>query len=153
MTARDALTTLERMPAWPDLDDPAQGPGAEAAVETACARLAELDDDALRDVVARYVEAERAAHGELGVDAAGRLYVLARYVYAAPVRVEPPPPRFGGFAGVPHGDGWIDEAWPWADDGGRLRLVGSFGGYFGDEYRALDELDALRETYGRRGAR
>jgi hypothetical protein len=153
MTPDDALDTLARMPAWSALEDPALEPRNASAVEDACARLAELDDPALRTVVERYVAAEREANDELSVDAASRLYVLVRYVYAAPARAEAGLPRFGGFAGIPTGDAWVDEAWPWAVVEGRLRLMGAFGGYFGDEYLALAELDAFRDRFGRRRSR
>jgi hypothetical protein len=153
MTGDEALSTLEQMPAWSALEDPRLDPRAAGAIEAACARLARLDDAALRAVVERYLAAEREAHGEVGVDAASRLYVLVRYVYAAPARAERGLPRYGAFAGIPSGDGWVDEAWPWTVTEGRLRLVGAFGGYFGDEYLALEELDAFRERYGRRESR
>ena len=150
MTRQEALATLDRMPAWSDLEDPGSEPEATAAVEAACAQLAVLDDIALRDVVVRYLSAEREAHDEVRVEAASRLYVLVRYVYAAPARAEEELPRYGGFAGIPKGEGWVDEAWPWAVVEGRLHLVGAFGGYVGDEYLALAELDAFRDRFGRR---
>lgn len=153
MTGDEALSTLQQMPAWSALEDPRLDPRAVSAIEAACARLARLDDAELRAVVERYLAAEREAHGEVGVDAASRLYVLVRYVYAAPARAERGVPRYGAFAGIPSGDGWVDEAWPWAFTEGRLRLVGAFGGYFGDEYLALEELDAFGERYGRRESR
>lgn len=153
MTGDEALATLEQMPAWSALEDPGREPRAASAIEAACARLATLDDAALRAVVGRYLAAEREAHGELSVDAASRAYVLVRYVYAAPAKAERGLPRYGSFAGIPTADEWVDEAWPWAVTEGRLRLVGAFGGYFGDEYLALEELDAFRERYGRRGSR
>lgn len=150
MTGPDALEILRQMPAWSDLEDPRSEPEAASAIESACARLAVLDDIELRDVVERYLAEEREAHDEVGVEAASKLYVLVRYVYAAPARFERELPRYGGFAGIPSGEGWVDESWPWAVVEGRLHLVNPFGGYFGDEYLALQELEAFRDHFGRR---
>lgn len=148
MTDDEALSVLRDMPAWAEQED--LEPAAVARIEDAAARLAALDDAALRRVFERYVEGERAAHGDLGVPAASRLYVLVRFVYAAPARAQAGLARFGAFAGIPTGPGWVDEQWPWSEREGRLHLTERFGGYFGDEYLALDELDAFRARYGRR---
>ncbi|MGW5365693.1 hypothetical protein [Actinopolymorpha pittospori] len=153
MTRPDALTTLAQMPAWSALEEPRSEPEAASAIESACARLSALDDIELREVVARYLAAERDAHGEVGVDAASRVYVLIRYVYAAPARAERGLPRYGAFAGIPSGEARVDETWPWVVVEGQLELVGAFGGYFGDEYLALQELDAFRDRFGRRESR
>lgn len=148
MTDDDALNVLRAMPAWAELED--LEPELVRRIEADAARLATLDDAALRRLVARYVETEHAAHGELDVPAASRLYVLIRYVYAAPARAPGGVARFGAFAGIPTGEGWVDERWPWSERDGRLHLTSPFGGYFGDEYLALDELDAFHQRYGRR---
>lgn len=148
MTEDEALDVLRAMPAWAEEED--LEPAAAQRIEEDVARLAALDDAALRRLVERYAIAERAAHGDLGVPAASRLYVLIRFVYAAPARAQGGVPRFGAFAGIPSGEGWVDEQWPWTERDGRLRLTERFGGYFGDEYLALDELDAFRARYGRR---
>jgi hypothetical protein len=148
MTEDEALAALRGMPAWAEIED--MRPADVKRIETAVAQLTGLDDAALRRVVARYIDDERKAHGELGVPAASRLYVLVRFVYAAPPRAPGGVARFGAFHGIPTGDGWVDEQWPWSEQGGRLELTSRFGGYFGDEYLALDELDAFRTRYGRR---
>jgi hypothetical protein len=147
-TEDEALDLLRAMPAWAEQED--LEPAAVQRIEAGVARLAALDDAALRRLVERYVEAENAAHGELGVPAASRLYVVIRYVYAAPARAPGGVARFGAFAGIPTGEGWVDEQWPWTERDGRLHLTERFGGYFGDEYLALEELDAFRQRYGRR---
>jgi hypothetical protein len=148
MTEDEALNVLRGMPAWAEVED--MDPAKIGRIEAAAAQLAALDDAALRRVVARYVAEEHKAHGELGVPAAGRLYVLVRFVFAAPARAPGNVARFGAFHGIPTGDGWVDEQWPWSEQGGHLRLTSPFGGYFGDEYLALDELDAFQKRYGRR---
>ncbi|VTU28750.1 hypothetical protein [Variovorax sp. RA8] len=148
MTEDNALNVLRAMPAWADLED--LDPAEASRIETAARQLAMLDDTALRRVVVRYIEEERLAHGEFGVSAASRLYVLTRFVYAAPARAAGGVARFAAFHGIPAGEGWVDEQWPWSEQGGHLKLTSRFGGYFGDEYLALDELDAFRERYGRR---
>jgi hypothetical protein len=148
MTDEDALHVLRDMPAWAEQED--LEPAAVQRIEADVARLATLDDAALRRLVAGYVEAERAAHGDLGVPAASRIYVLLRYVYAAPARAPGGVARFAAFAGIPSGEGWVDEQWPWTERDGRLHLTERFGGYFGDDYLALDELDAFQQRYGRR---
>jgi hypothetical protein len=149
MTEDQAVTTLRDMPAWAEL---APGDSAGAArIESALSALAALDDDSLRRVVVRYVNEERARDAGLGVQAASRLYVLVRYVYAAPARAPGGVPRFAAFAGIPHGTNWVDEQWPLtADARGHLHLTGEFGGYQGEDYLAVEELDAFRTRYGRR---
>jgi hypothetical protein len=148
MTKDDALKVLRAMPAWADLEeiDPLNAGRIQAAVE----QLATLDDRALREVVARYIAEERGAHGALSVSAASRLYVLVRFVYAAPPRAPGGLARFGAFHGIPNGEGWVDEQWPWSEQHGHMNLTSRFGGYYGDEYLALDELDAFQRRYGRR---
>src|SRR5262245_61614774 len=84
MTDDEALAALRGMPAWAEIED--MRPADVQRIETAVAQLAALEDTALRRVVARYIDDERKAHGELGVPAASRLYVLVRFVYAAPPR-------------------------------------------------------------------
>jgi len=148
MTEDDALSALRAMPAWAEIDD--MKSANVQRIESAVAQIATLDDAALRRVVARYIDEERKAHGELGVPAASRLYVLVRFVYAAPARAPGGVARFGAFHGIPTGNGWVDEQWPWSEESGRLKLTSRFGGYFGDEYLALDEIDAFRTRYGRR---
>ena len=148
MTDDEALSVLRAMPAWAEVED--LEPAAVQRIEAAAGQLAALDDTALRRVVARYIDEERKAHGELGVPAASRLYVLVRFVFAAPARAPGNIARFGAFHGIPTGPGWVDEQWPWSEQGGRLAVTGRFGGYFGDEYLALDEYDAFRTRYGRR---
>lgn len=148
MTEDEALAALHTMPAWAEIED--MQPADVQRIATAVAQIATLDDAALRRVVARYIDEERKAHGELGVPAASRLYVLVRFVYAAPARAPGGVARFGAFHGIPTGDGWVDEQWPWSEQAGHLKLTSRFGGYFGDEYLALDELDAFRTRYGRR---
>ena len=147
MTDDEALVVLRDLPAWSELaDDDRAG---VTRVETGLAGLAALDDDALRRVVVRYLD-EQPASG-LGLGAASRLYVLVRYVYAAPARAPGGVARFAAFAGIPHGDGWVDELWPLSLDGGGVpRLTGAFGGYQSEDYLALDEFDAFRSRYGRR---
>lgn len=136
------------MPAWAE-SEPSE---SAARVRDAAAALAALDDEALRRVVSAYIDAERAAHGGLGVPAASRLYVLVRYVFAAPAKAPAGVARFAAFHGIPTGDGWVDEQWPWSVVEGKLELTGKFGGYFGDDYLALEEFDAFRARYGRRKA-
>lgn len=151
MTDDDALRVLRDMPAWAEVQD--ADPAKTARIEAAVGQLEQLDDAGLRRVVARYVDDERRAHGELGVPAASRLYVLARYVFAAPAHVVTTAAtamRFGAFHGVPNGKGWVDEQWPWSEHAGKLRLTARFAGYFGDEYLALEEFDAFCQRFGRR---
>lgn len=148
MTQDDALKVLHEMPAWAELED--LDPEQTSRIQTAVRQLATLDDKALRLLVVRYIAGERAAHAELGVPAASRLYVLVRFVFDAPRRATAGLARFGAFHGIPTGPGWVDEQWPWSERNGRLVLSSPFGGYFGDEYLALDEFDAFRARYGRR---
>ena len=151
MTDDDALRVLRDMPAWAEIEDP--DPAKAAQIETAAAQLDQLDDAALRRVVERYIDEERRSHGELGVPAASRLYVLVRYVFASAARVPTDTARFGAFHGVPSGAGWVDEQWPWSERTGKLTLTAQFGGYFGEEYLALEEFDAFRHRFGRRHVR
>ncbi|MEZ4361327.1 MAG: hypothetical protein R3B48_14170 [Kofleriaceae bacterium] len=148
MSEQAALAALQAMPAWADLEGP--DPARAAQILDAAEQLKQLDDDALRRVVVAYVEQERAAHDGLGVSAGSRLYVLVRYVFAAPTRAKGGVARFGSFQGIPTGDGWVDEQWPWSAVDGRLQLTGTFGGYFGEDYLAVEEFDAFRQRYGRR---
>ena len=148
MTSDDALNLLRTTPAWAELD--ALDAPHVARIEMAARQLAALDDVSLRQVAARYIEDERRQHGELGVPAASRLYVLIRFVFDSPTRAPSGMARFGSFHGIPTGEGWVDEQWPWSELDGRLTLSSLFKGYFGDEYLALDEFDAFRERFGRR---
>ena len=148
----DAVARIEACPAWSELG--VEDTGARREVIEALESLAAFDLDVVRDAVRVYRERREASEEGYDVAAMSRLYVLVRYLFRAPRRGEAGQRRFGSFFGVPAGEGWVDELWPLSEaEGGRLRLTGVFGGYFGESYLALEEFDHFRRAYGPRDPR
>jgi hypothetical protein len=77
--------------------------------------------------------------------------VLNRYIFAVPDQVPRGSPRFGSFFGIPYDDQYVNELWPLSvDAAGKLELTGTFAGYYGAGYLALEEFDYFRDTFGAR---
>jgi hypothetical protein len=140
------------MPAW---SDPVPDDGRDdhhRSIEEAVAGIAEYEPAAIAAGIAQFVE--RVAAGPTGYDVAAmsKPFVVTRAVLAAPDDVELDRPGFGGWIGVPIEAGRVDLLWPWSMVEGRLRLVGSFGGYMGESYLAIEEFASFEDRFGHRQA-
>lgn len=80
-----------------------------------------------------------------------KVYLLNRYLFQLPRSVPRQELRFFGGWITPELGKTANPSWPLVYDS-RLRLVikGKFGGYMGDEYRAIEEFDYFSENYSRR---
>jgi len=105
--------------------------------------------DNARAVVEEYARRASEAPGKMDVDELGNVFILNRVLFRVPARVRAEKARFfGGWAGVPHGGGYVDMLWPLVLENGQLRLEGEFRGYYGDVYDALGEFDYFLSEYG-----
>jgi hypothetical protein len=142
---------LEETPAWSDV--PAGDTDALRKIEEACRRIADLGPEAAKDGIRRFVAAHSETPAGLDVAAMSKLYVLIRYIFAAPQDAPKGLPRFGSFQGVPETADTVDELWPWEPGpDGELGLTAFFRGYAGETYLAEQEADAFEDRYGLRSS-
>lgn len=82
----------------------------------------------------------------------GKIYVLLRYYFKVPETEDPSRVKyFGGWVGVPMGEGRVGILWPLGFDAVQgLQLQGSYKGYNGDTYDPVSEFDFFNERFGRR---
>lgn len=133
---------LKRCPAWTKLA-PHQVEDRQRVMD-AISQLSEFPPSVLRAAIQRYSKEVDGGVHEMAV-----VYLLHRFYFNVPQSARGVPRVFGSY--------WIsnlsrnNELAPLERDGaGNLRLSGDFLGYQGGEYRALDEFDYFRKTFGRR---
>lgn len=146
---------LETAPPWalmPEKEMGRQGSELMEAIQK-CALLAESD-------LRRLVEGYLAAHADSQVagdevSAWSKIYVLNRYYFAVPATEERGEVKvFGGWSGMPQEADRLGILWPLEEAPDKsLRITGVLGGYFGPNYRALEEFDFFSTKYGRREER
>jgi hypothetical protein len=104
----------------------------------------------LRKGIEEYIKIKK-SQDFYNIDCMSRLYILNRYIFNVPLKVDLNSPRFSCFAGIPLDASGINELWPLSYDAqGNLILTGKFIGYFGFEYLALQEFDYFNEKYAAR---
>jgi hypothetical protein len=114
-------------------------------------RLAHEDNTILRESIRRLCKSKIAA-GNYSVEDMGKLHVLISLVFDAPPRwgLQDLPPG-GGWVDAPHGSDYLDLLWPLSvTPDGLPVLTGTFYGYNGPSYNALDEFDWFSERFLRR---
>ncbi len=146
------LQALEAAPGWalmPANEIEQKGAKLMEAMRE-CAQLPESD---LRRLVQRFV----AAHADSPisgdeVSAWSKIYVLNRFYFAVPsTEARSEVKIFGGWSGVPQEPDRLGILWPLEEEPDKtLRLAGTLQGYFGPNYRALEEFDFFSKKYGRR---
>ena len=105
----------------------------------------------LRKAIERFIGERRCAN-KYSVDDMSKLFVLNRSIFKVPSQSKLPEARFfGGWIGVPRGEKGVDLLWPLTiRSGGKLELIGDFGGYYGDDFQAVEEFDYFNQRFGRR---
>ena len=147
-TVNSVVKMIGACPAWSDLraSDILSRKASLACLE----RISHNDPDVIRKSMERYISNKRRRNA-YDVSSMSRLYVLNRYVFNVPEKAKFDRPTFGGWMGVPHNSEEINLLWPLSyDQEGKLALTGQFGGYLGDDYLAIQELDYFRSIYGAR---
>jgi hypothetical protein len=113
--------------------------------------IAQEETAILRKAVEKFVSELRSEHN-YSVGQMSKLFVLNRYIFNVPERSDRGKARFfGGWSGVPMSDRDVDLLWPLKiSTTGELSLVGSFHGYFGESFQAVQEFDYFDRRFGRR---
>ncbi len=80
-----------------------------------------------------------------------KTFLINRYLFRVPDKSPIDNNLFGGWAGVSIENGMVNRLWPFSyNSQGKLQLVGEFEGYYGNEYRGIDEFDYFQKKFGLR---
>ena len=144
--AEDVAAILRNVPAWTSIS-----PSDDRSARLLCEELGpvlKVDPDKLRADLVRYIRIHE--HDENALDEQSKIFVLNRMFFDVPSSDRQEDAQFfGGWRGVPLINGRVNLMWPVGIDRyGQLVLVGRFGGYFGPNYRPLEEFDFFRKKYG-----
>lgn len=140
---------ISSMPAWSDLSSD-NDEDRRQVIEILQA-IARAPAEIIRQAVEAYIEQTARAEAGYDVSAMSRLYVLNRFLFNVPDKVELGRPRFGSFFGIPSEGNTVNELWPLSKGvDGKFVLDGQFGGYFGESYLAVQEFDHFNNEYGPR---
>ncbi len=154
MSIEEAKAALRKAPGWTrvhrmDEDDSAR------LVET-IVEICRLDTPILRDVVASFMDDLEPPKIDVDeVDEWGKIYILIRVAFEAPLEYPLPGGRdsifFGGWGGVPVHNRKATLRWP-VDYGsdGSVSITGRFEGYMGDDYLGVPEFDFFAKHFPRR---
>lgn len=143
------IKLISEMPAWSDLF--VDNKNERGNVPEFLQQIALVSTENIRQAMSAYVEISKNSEMGYDVSAMSRLYVLNRYLFNVPDKVESQKTRFGAFSGIPTEANTINELWPLSmNTNGKLILEGKFSGYFGESYLAVQEFDYFNELYGRR---
>jgi hypothetical protein len=111
-------------------------------------KLSGYDLDILQKAVEKYV-LNKEKLNSYDEDSMSRLYVLNRYIFNVPAKKTEGIPGFWGLFGDANNSGGVDGLWPLSfDDKGHLALTGTFGGYLGEPFMAVEEFKYFKEHYG-----
>ena len=107
------------------------------------------DTVVLRDALERYVS-KRQAEDNYSIGEMGKLFILNRYLFNVPSSSELKQASFfGAWYGVPENERYVNLLWPLKiENNGKLTLVGEFSGYFGPDFRAVEEFDYFHRRFG-----
>jgi len=144
---------LQKMPDWTAFSLNQAYPQERAAIEQTAQRIAQYDLNTIRAAIAAYL----ANDGQvLGTAAArGKVLIINKYLFDLPATAPASSSHArtfgGGWWGQPVFDDAVCLRWPWSvDDDGTWHLTGTFGGFTGPPYDALQAFDYYREQFGRR---
>lgn len=141
----DIANLLEASPAWSNIL--ANDNQSQKIVIEYLERISQYDLAIIRVAIEQYIN-HKMATKSYGVSSMSRLYVLNRYLFDLPTDYPFDRSTFGGWIGVPEGNGRINLLWPFSyDSQGQLVLTGRFGGYNGHDYLATQEFDYFQQTF------
>lgn len=113
--------------------------------------IAGYDTENIRNFLLEYIRNVSDVPGGMNIDKMSNVFVLNRLLFNVPSKVPANKAMFfGGWAGVPHDENFVDMLWPLSFLDQHLDLVGEFCGYYGDVYDAIGEFDYFLREYGRR---
>ena len=110
------------------------------------------DTVVLRDALERYVS-KRQAEDNYSIGEMGKLFILNRYLFNVPSSSELKQASFFGTLVLRDSENerYVNLLWPLKiENNGKLTLVGEFSGYFGPDFRAVEEFDYFNRRFGRR---
>ena len=145
----DALArSIDSCPAWSEID---KDDSATRSVILHCLdKISASELSIIRAAMGKFISDKRSANN-YNVASMSKLFVLNRYLFDAPSKAPFNRSTFGGWVGVPSTDREINWLWPLSiDSAGNLKLTGTFRGYMGDDYLALEEFDYFNKTFRRR---
>jgi len=147
----DVLLLIEAIPPWSEIGHEAAAKSRLQTV-TILQRISKYDLETIREAEGQFISKQRTLPTGYDVAAMSKLYVLNKYLFALPEEARIDSARFfGGWLGVPHDSDDVNLLWPFSkSEPDRLSLTGTFGGYNGDDYLALEAFDYYRRTFGRR---
>jgi hypothetical protein len=149
LAAQDISMLLAKTPIWTSIrtDDDRTG----RLICEALRPLLQRAPEELRAELVKYVDGLRDENADK-LGALSTIFVLNRMFFDVPQEDRQDSVQFfGGWNGVPSGNGKVNMMWPVGKDkAGNFTLVGHFAGYFGPEYRALEEFDFFWKKYGKR---
>lgn len=146
---------LETAPAWAAMSRTEVGSKGAKLIEV-IRKFSKVKESDVREFVERFVSVHSDSKvAGARVDAWSKIYVLNRFYFAVPPEEKESEIKiFGGWSGMPRKGDLVSILWPLEmEPGGDLRLTGWMGGYFGPNYRALEEFDFFSKKYGRRRLR
>ena len=113
--------------------------------------IAGYDTENIRNFLLEYIRNVSDVLGGMNINKMSNIFVLNRLIFNVPSKIPANKARFfGGWAGVPHDENYVDMLWPLSFLDEHLDLVGEFRGYYGDVYDAIGEFDYFLREYGRR---
>ena len=118
--------------------------------------ICRLDTPMLREVVASFMDDLKPNKLDVDeLDEEGKIYILIRIAFEAPIEYPLPKGRdnifFGGWGGVPVLNRKVRLRWP-VDYGpdGSVSITGRFEGYMGEPYWGVGEFDFFAKHFPRR---
>ena len=146
--ANELIALIADMPAWADLGEKDAEPRVQ--IVAVARQLLASPLEIVREAFHGYIALSESQESSYDVSAMSRLYVLNRLLFALPATTEPDQPRFASFAGVPVTENGLNELWPVAREDDVWSVRGTFAGYFGEAYLALEEFDHFHQQFGLR---
>jgi hypothetical protein len=144
---KNVLNVLKQLPAWTRLG--ADRRGRYRVAELLMPLLRERAEN-VRAAMKIYIRDLSKTSQLNDIDGMSRLFVLNRYYFDVPSTISLEKIRsFGGWDCVPSDEKSLNPLWPWSIRRGKKFLTGTFGGYFGPIYLALDEFDFFRKSFSR----
>lgn len=143
------LEKLNKAPTWTNISTK-QGE-LKKELLSVLFEIAGYDTENIRNFLLEYIRNVSDVPGGMNIDKMSNVFVLNRLLFNVPSKVLANKAMFfGGWAGVPHDENFVDMLWPLSFLDEHLDLVGEFRGYYGDVYDAIGEFDYFLKEYGRR---
>lgn len=143
-TPSQVVRILESCPAWSSAN------ANKREIIASLQRLSTNQTSVLRSGIEQFV-AKCQSENAYDVGNMSKLFVLNRFVFSVPERDRYDGPFFGGWEGIPHDQKEMRILWPLSHaKDGQLQLTGTFAGYSGHLYLAVQEFDYFLKKYGRR---